>query len=97
MEVILEANDIVIKNRDKEMIAYNDIESIIIYKSANMDNGIPIMGFEYYYFARIVTKQQKQIDITCLVSRNIDKLLKSHVSGVFFERRHNPFAIIAAK
>lgn len=59
---------------------FSELDKVILYKSASIDKGgIPITPMELYHFARIYTKSNEQIIITCLmcpkVEDAIDKLI----------------------
>ena len=66
----------------------NDIEKIIIYKSANMDSwGIPLLTFENYYYSRIVLKDGNNIVLTSLLDNKIEDKLKVNFSTTTFNRK----------
>ncbi|MBZ4190261.1 hypothetical protein [Niabella beijingensis] len=83
---------IVLRSSREQVYTGKDISKIIVCKSANMDNGIPMMAVEYYYYAEIVMNNGENVVITCLMSRKIDAILKGYLN-VSFYRDKNVFSL----
>lgn len=83
---------IIVKKRG-EQIKYNheDLDKIIIYKSASLDKGgIPLNAMECYNYIRITPKSGEDILITCLMRPSISEEILI-MSGVKFERKKRFF------
>lgn len=77
-EIIIENEQlsIVSRNGDSKKFKFTELDKVILYKSASMDKGgIPLMPSESYYFARIFTKSEEQITITCLMYPKLDEVV----------------------
>jgi hypothetical protein len=94
MKVELNKNAVTIISKGEERLYTNaDILNVVVYKSANMDSSsFFLTGMDNYYFARIITTQKKQIDLTCLLAKDIDKILRNNLD-VPFDRQYSPFRI----
>ena len=74
---IVKSDKILVRRNGKVLIfTIEQIEKVILYKSASMEGfGFARSPMEYYYFARIKTITNEDIVITCLVSQNIAEIL----------------------
>lgn len=86
---LVEFNDDEIKLTIKNQVYIyktEEIDKIIIFKSANMDKyGIPFMVFENYYFTKIMLKSKSNFILTSLLDNRIEEKLKK-IKNVKFER-----------
>ncbi|MFM2224477.1 MAG: hypothetical protein RJA07_679 [Bacteroidota bacterium] len=65
----------------------DEIKYVYVYKSKNIEKwGFPLMGLEFYYFARITMKSEAVIFITCLMGRNLESELQK-LEGVFVQKK----------
>jgi hypothetical protein len=90
---ILES-EIRLYDRDGRLKKYasEDLEKVILYKSASLDKGgIPLTPVEVYHYARIISKQGGEIVITCLLAPNVELLVRM-LKGVSVERKKQFFA-----
>ena len=95
-EIEIGQNKLIVNNSNGETRSYEikDLDKIIVYKSASMDKGgIPLLSSESFYYARIKAKSGLDIIITCLMSHDVDKVVRK-LSGVSYERRKTLFAFI---
>lgn len=86
-------SDSIIRYRNNQSQIYydEDIDKVIIYKSASMDKGgIPFLAVESYCYARIVLKSGDDMIFTRLLYPDIEKAVKK-LHGVKFERRKRLF------
>lgn len=73
---------------------FEDMEKVILYKSASLDKGgIPLSPIESYHYARIVTKSKEELIITCLLAPKVDEVVDL-LKGVKNERKKRPFCTI---
>lgn len=87
-------NEIILHDRNGEARRYRnqDLQKIILYKSASLDKGgIPLTPIESYHYARITPKQGDEIILTCLMAPNVDEAIKL-IKGVPYERKKRLFA-----
>jgi len=85
------------RNGERERHAPEQIERIIIYKSASIDTGgIQMTPMESYHYVRVCIRGGKELILTCLLSPKIDVLI-SQLSGVPIERRKRGFCTIKWK
>lgn len=87
-EIEVNYNEIIIRKHGQiRSFNSNELERIIVYKPASLDKtGIPLSAMEYYYYARIISKKGEEIVITCLMTLELEEVLKK-MSGVTFERK----------
>ena len=92
-EIEINNNGIIIRKEGQEYkYGVGKISEIVIYKSANLDKwGIPFFAIEYYYYARIVIKNDEQIIISCLMVRDLEKVM-SIMSEVAIEKKRRLIA-----
>lgn len=76
-------------------LSRKQIEKIVIYKSRSIDHdGVPRFPIEFYYFARVVPKEESQLEIiiTCLMApQKMDEL---RVLSIPFEEKISFFTSI---
>lgn len=76
-KITIEKDEIYIsKNGEEYKYNGDDLAKISLYQSASMDSrGIPFTAMDYYGYLRIITKDGKEIIITCLMKRKLMELL----------------------
>jgi len=82
--------------RGSESVDYKfvDMDKVILYKSASLDKGgIPLSPIEAYHYARVITKSNEELIITCLIAPKVDVLIK-HLTGVKFARKKRLFCTV---
>ncbi len=78
-----------ISNRQFET---DDVYKGYIYKSASADSGgMPFLTMEHFFYVRLVLKSGEQIRLTCLLSPEIDQILRERLPGVPIERKKRGF------
>lgn len=84
----------ILAGQNNQEYNFSEINKIVVYKSASLDRmGIPFSQMEYYYFVRIFTKSEKEIVITNLMGKNIDRFL-INMSGIPQIRKRSFFCTI---
>jgi hypothetical protein len=78
-----------------ETYSFDDLSKIIINMPPNMHRGssFQILPFEQYHYAKIYTKSEKEIIITCLMARKVQDLVGS-IRGVPVEKKKRIFTSI---
>ena len=91
----IEGDRFVVIQRSKSVdYKFTDMKKVILYKSASLDKGgIPLSPVESYHYARIVTKSNEELIITCLLVPKVDEAINL-LKGVKFERKKRPFCTI---
>lgn len=82
-----------------ERRGYNndDIEKIVLYKSASLDKGgFPLSTFELYHYARIVPRQGSEIVVTSLMAPKVEDAVKQ-IKWVKMERKKSFFASLPSR
>lgn len=87
-EYVFSPNEVTrIRNGQKEVFTSDDVKHVIVYMSARMDKGgIPMIGMEHYYYARLLLKCERELLLTCLVVPEIDQVV-NQLKGVSIERK----------
>jgi hypothetical protein len=87
-------NEIILHDRNGQVRRYanQDLQKIVLYKSASLDQGgIPLTPIESYHYARIIPKQGEEIILTCLMAPNVEEAIKQ-IKWVSYERKKRLFA-----
>lgn len=87
-------NEIIFYDRNGEVRRYlnQDLQKIILYKSASLDKGgIPLSPIESYHYARIIPRQGKEIILTCLMAADVEEAIRQ-IKWVTYERKKRLFA-----
>jgi hypothetical protein len=82
-----------VKTKRNKSIEYKfeDIEKVVLYKSASLDKGgIPLSPMEPYHYARIFMKSNEEVVITCLLVPDVDKFIDL-LKGVEYHYNKIPF------
>ncbi len=88
---------ILLKHGERTTYHLNDIEKIVLYKSASIDKGgIPILAIEPYHFARIITKTSEELIITCLLTSKVEEAIRQ-LKGIPIERKKRIFCTLSWK
>jgi|ETNmetMinimDraft_35_1059890.scaffolds.fasta_scaffold99882_2 hypothetical protein len=97
-EYELSASELIRRKRGEETVYKSEeIEEIVVYKSASLDKGgIPILGIESYYFARIYLKSGEELLLTCLLSVKLEQILRQ-LTGIKMERKKRLFNLLDRK
>ena len=98
-EVITKDEELTVISRKGNTYKFKfaELNKVILYKSASLDKGgIPITPFELYNYARIITKSEKQIIITCLMYPKLDEVI-NELKGVQRIRKKRGFCILSWK
>ncbi|WP_344979862.1 hypothetical protein [Compostibacter hankyongensis] len=97
-EIEIRPNAMTIRRKGVERtFQINELDKIILYKSANLDKfSIPLSAMEYYRYLRIITKGGEQIIVTCLMTRNLEEVIRLF-DGVKFERKKSFFCTLKWK
>lgn len=75
----------------------NELDRIIIYKSASLDRGgIQFTAIESYYYARIIAKTGEEIIITCLLTPKVEEAARQ-LMGIKYERKKRFFCTLLWK
>ena len=77
-EIIIENDELRVttKNGNTYRFKFTELEKVILYKSASLDKGgIPLTPMESYHFARIITKSENQIIVTCLMCPKLEEAI----------------------
>jgi hypothetical protein len=95
MVVRIDADGITIeKSNNIQRFPRENIQTIIVSKSAAMDKGgLPMTPFEYYFYAKIILKEGHSFYLTSLLDRKIDEKL-TKLEGITFTREKGIFAFI---
>lgn len=92
--------DHIIVSKEGEETKYDveDIDKILFYMCPSVAKGSNWRSFcmESYYFARIITKDGSELNITCLLAPEIEDSFKQ-LRGVKFERRIRLFCSCSLK
>ncbi|MFC0262373.1 hypothetical protein [Fontibacter flavus] len=76
---------------------FTELSNVILYKSASLDKGgIQITPIESYHYARIITKSERQIIITCLMSPKLEEVV-NELKGVQKKRKKRLFCTLLWK
>lgn len=76
----------IIKRGKETIYGMNDIQKVVIVKSASLDKGgIPLTAIESYYYYRILMKSGEEIILTCILGPHFEELPKMF-KGVTHER-----------
>jgi len=97
LEVIIENGELTIteKNGHTEKLKFTEISKVILYKSASLDKeAIQFTPLESYHYARIITKSEKQILVTCLMSPKLEEIVNGFV-GVMIVRKKRFFCTLS--
>ncbi len=78
-----------------ETYSFDELNKVIINMPPNMHrgSGFQILPFEQYHYAKIYTKNGKEIIITCLMARKVMDLVGT-IRGVPVEKKKRIFASI---
>jgi hypothetical protein len=80
------------RNGDEKSYKPQDLQKIVLYKSASLDKGgLQLSAIESYHYARIIPKQGKEIILTCLMAPDVEKAVKQ-IRWVSYERKKRLFA-----
>ena len=87
-EIEINYNEVIVRKKGTEQkYNINDLSKVILYKSASIDSsGIPLSAMEYYRYVRIFTKSGEEIIITCLMTLDIDEVVKQ-LPAIPYERK----------
>ena len=97
IKIIIENGIFTVISRNKNMQTFklDELKEVILYKSASMDKGgIPITPIEPYHYARIITRSDKQIIITCLMYPKLEEVINK-LQGVQKIRKKRLFCTLA--
>jgi hypothetical protein len=78
LEIIIEKDEIRVstKRGNTHKFKFAELSKVILYKSASLDKGgIPLTPMESYHFARIITKSENQIIVTCLMYPKLEEVI----------------------
>ncbi len=82
------------KNGKQKTYPLDNLSRILVYKSASLDNGgIQILPLESYFYAKILTKHNEVIIITCLICPNLEDVIMK-LNGIPYERKKKIFCSI---
>lgn len=82
------------ENDQERTIKVEEIDKVIVYKSASMDKGgIPFLAIESYYYARIILKSGDEFILTRLLIPKLEEVIKS-LKGVKFLRKKRLFCTV---
>jgi hypothetical protein len=98
-EIIIENDElrVITKNGNTYKFKFAELSKVILYKSASLDKGgIPLTPIESYHYARIITKSEKQIIVTCLMYPKLEEVV-SELKGVQGIRKKRLFCTVAWK
>lgn len=87
-------NEVLLYEKNGQVRRYSnqDLQKIILYKSASLDKGgIPLTPLESYHYARIIPKRGEDIILTCLMASNVEEAVKQ-IKWVSFEHKKCLFA-----
>lgn len=87
-------NEVILHDKNGQVRRYanQELQKVILYKSASLDRGgIPLTPLESYHYARIVPKQGQEIIITCLMAADVAEAVRQ-IKGVPYERKKRLFA-----
>lgn len=74
---------------------FTELSKVILYKSASLDKGgIQLTPIESYHYARIITKSEKQIIVTCLMYPKLEEVV-NELKGVQKIRKKRPFCTLS--
>lgn len=80
------------RNRQEKRYKFDELQKIILYKSASLDKGgLQLSAIESYHYAKIIPKQGEEIILTCLMAPNVEEAIKQ-IKWVPFERKKRLFA-----
>jgi len=98
-EVIIKDEELTVISRKGNTYKFKlaELNKVVLYKSASLDKGgIPITPFELYNYARIITKSDKQIIITCLMYPKLEEVI-NELKGVQKIRKKRLFCTLSWK
>ncbi len=83
------------KSGKTETYNFNELSKIIVYMSPNMYSGrnFKIAPFESYHYAKIITKDVREIIITCLLVPRLREFA-SNLIGVEVEKKRRIFSSV---
>lgn len=93
LECIIQDNRMILRNTESEVIYHTeDLKKISVYLPPAAYKGSNWRSFciESYYFARIITKDNNEIIITCLLNPRFEDALKL-LRNVPYERKQRIF------
>jgi hypothetical protein len=93
-EIEVYSDKLVFREKGKEMVyKVDELEKIILFKSASLKKrGFQFNAIELYHYAHILTKTGEKIIITCLITPDVEEVIRQ-LKGVPVEVRRNIFSI----
>lgn len=88
---------VITKNGNIHKFKFTELSKVILYKSASLDKGgIQFTPVESYHYARIITKSERQIIITCLMFPKLEEVV-NELKGVQKIRKKRLFCTLLWK
>jgi len=77
-----------------KIYSFDELRKIVLFKSASLDRGgFPMTPIEMYHYARITTATGEEIIITCLMTPDVEEILKK-IKRISYERKKQLFSSI---
>ena len=88
---------VITQNGNTYKFKFTELSKVILYKSASLDKGgIQFTPIESYHYARIITKSEKQIIVTCLMTPKLEEVV-NELKGVQKIRKKRLFCTLLWK
>jgi hypothetical protein len=88
---------VITQNGNTHIFKFTELSKVILYKSASLDKGgIQFTPIESYHYARIITKSEKQIIVTCLMFPKLEEVV-NELKGVQKIRMKRLFCTLSWK
>ena len=88
---------VISQNGNTQKFKFTELSKVILYKSASLDKGgIQFTPIESYHYARIITKSEKQILVTCLMFPKLEEFI-NRLKGVQKIRKKRLFCTLSWK
>jgi len=85
---------VITQNGNTYKFKFTELSKVILYKSASLDKGgIQFTPIESYHYARIITKSEKQIIVTCLMFPKLEEVV-NELKGVQKIRKKRLFCTL---
>ena len=95
-KIELNSTDLILERKGFiKVFNYREIKRIVVYRSQSINQSGKIPSINSYQFARLTTKSEDEIIITCLMTLNLEEII-SKIPGVTHERKKG-FAFLFRK
>lgn len=98
-EIVIKDDELTVitRNGNTYKFKFTELSKVILYKSVSLDKGgIQFTPVESYHYVRIITKSEKQIIVTCLMTPKLEEVV-NEFKGVQKIRKNRLFCTLLWK